>query len=342
MISRSNRTTTQAVFLTTFIIAKIFNVSYGQAQVIISPGPNSITRNIIQDRKGDMWMATFGGVFRYDGRSFTNITSTVSTARFFSVLEDRKGHLWFGSIGSGVFLYDGKSFQNFTTKEGLLNNEITCMYEDRTGDIWFGVNGGVSRYDGRSFRNYMMNGDAMIEDRTGKTVPDLTRPPKEVNSIVEDNTGRLWLGTRGRTFIYDGKAMTSFSHDDTSFINIRSIMKDKKGNIWLGGGDGVRNGLWRYDGSTCTNINRNFVGYIYEDKKGNIWTSSQNANDRRWALSRYDERSLADIKPTATEIRSEYEDNKGMIFGIVEAHDGNIWFGALDGVHRYDGNTIVR
>src|SRR5882672_4588583 len=79
-------------------------------------GPNSITRAIKQDRKGNIWMASWEGVFRYDGKSFTNITSTVSSARFFSVLEDRKGNLWFGSIGSGVYYYDGNSFQNFTTR----------------------------------------------------------------------------------------------------------------------------------------------------------------------------------------------------------------------------------
>src|SRR6187402_2138558 len=83
-------------------------------EVITSHGPNRITRNIIQDRKGNIWMAAFDGIFRYDGKLFTHMTSKVSSARFFSVLEDRKGNFWFGSIGSGVYYYDGKSFQNFT------------------------------------------------------------------------------------------------------------------------------------------------------------------------------------------------------------------------------------
>ncbi len=43
--------------------------------------------------------------------------------------------------------------------------------------IWFGANGGASVYDGRSFRNFFINGDAIIEVRTGKTFPDFTRPP---------------------------------------------------------------------------------------------------------------------------------------------------------------------
>ena len=50
---------------------------------------------------------------------------------------------------------------------------------------------------------------------------------------------------------------------------------------------------------------------------------------------------MTNKKPTVTEIKSEYEDNRGMIFGILEANNGSIWFGTLDGVRRYDGNTIT-
>ncbi|MEP6931724.1 MAG: two-component regulator propeller domain-containing protein [Flavobacterium sp.] len=150
--------------------------------VITSHGPEWISRNIIQDRKNNIWIAAFSGIFRYDGKSFANITSKVIKARFFSLLEDRNGNLWFGSIGSGVFYYDGKSFQNFSTTNGLLNNEVTSIYEDKKGNMWFGVSGGVSCYDGNSFRNYIIDGDVMNEDRTGKTFPN--RRPYEINSII--------------------------------------------------------------------------------------------------------------------------------------------------------------
>ncbi|MCS3737636.1 ligand-binding sensor domain-containing protein [Mucilaginibacter dorajii] len=292
--------------------------------VITSSGPNLITRNIIQDKKGNIWIAAFDGIFKYDGKSFTNITGKVSSARFFSVLEDRRGNLWFGSIGSGVYYYDGKSFQNFTTKDGLAGNSVTCIYEDKTGNIWFGA----SRYDGKSFRNFTAKDELSNNN---------------VNSVIEDKTGKFWFATGGNTFVYDGKTFAAFIHNGKPFTNVRSIIEDKKGNIWLGGGDG----LWRYDGKTFTNFTQKFVGHIIEDKKGNIWTSSESANSpawvstetgniQAWALSRYDEKSLSDKKPTVTEIT-----NKGMIFGILEDDKGSIWFGTFDGVHRYDGNTIT-
>ena len=313
-----------------------------------STGPKTITRTIRQDSKGNIWIAAFDGIFRYDGKSFTNITSGVSSARFFSVLEDRKGYLWFGSIGSGVFRYDprrvdGQSFQNFTMKDGLLNNEVLDIYEDKKGNIWLGVSGGASRYDpsradGKSFQNFIINGDAMNEDRTGQTFPE--RAPYGVNSIVEDKKGKLWFATRGNTFVYDGKTFTPVAQNGEPFTNVRTLIEDHKGNIWLAGEEG----LWRFDGSTYTNVRKNFVGYIIEDKRGNIWTSSENANEagwaQGWALSRYDADSLSNKKPTVTIIESEHEYIKKMMFGILEAHDGTIWFGALDGVYRYDGKTI--
>ena len=322
------------------------HIQYDTKAAITSAAPKSISRNIKQDSKGNIWIAAFDGIFRYDGKSFTNITSKVSSARFFSVLEDKKGNMWFGTIGSGIYHYDGKSFQNFTTNEGLVNNEIVCIYEDKAGHIWFGANGGVSLYDpsrtdGKLFRNYIMTGDSIIEDRTGKSVPNLQRPPHEINSIVEDKAGKFWLGTRENTFVFDGSTFKTIIHNGEPFTNVRTIIEDKKGNIWLGGNDG----LWRYDGSTFTNLTRNFVGYIHEDKRGNIWTSSDVANEtgwvKGWALSRYDEKSLSDQKPAVTEIKSDYKPIKGMIFGILEAQDGTIWFGATDGVYRYNGNAIT-
>ena len=320
------------------------NIKSGTKDAITSYGPDNITRNIIQDRSGNIWIAAFDGIFRFDGKSFANITSEVSPARFFSVIEDRKGNLWFGSIGSGVYSYDGKSFRNFSTMDGLVSNEIVCIYEDKIGNIWFGGNGGVSRYDGKFFQNYTMRGDSITEDTTRNSLLNSTTKEKrsggtvnEVTSIIEDKTGKFWFATRGHTFVYDGKEFNTLAHNGKPFENVRSIIQDKDGGIWLGGSSG----LWRYDGRTFTNITQNFVGYIYEDKKGSIWTSSQRAGDGRWLLSRYDKNTSLSKKPTVTKIESEYEDNRGMIFGILEADDGNIWLGTLNGVRRYDGKTIT-
>ena len=301
--------------------------------------PMSMVRNVKQARNGDILVASYFGVFRYDGTSFTNITSTINSPSFWDVLEDRNGNLWFGTRDSGVYLLpSGKTtFQHFTTKDGLASNYGALhLYEDKAGNIWFGTVSGAYRYDGKSLRSFTTK-DGL--------------PNNDINTIMEDNTGKLWFGTRGEACFYDGKTFTVLKNKDgKAFNNVWSIIEDKKGNIWFGAtiiedkrGDTsfVSQGLWRYDGSTYTKVSQKGAYAIIEDKNGNIWTTGEVKPNGDWALSRYDANSLYNKNPTITEIMSV---KQGCLCGILEDNDGNIWFGALgprSGVYRYDGKTIT-
>ncbi|WP_205942777.1 ligand-binding sensor domain-containing protein [Pedobacter psychroterrae] len=275
-----------------------------------------MVRNVKQAKNGDILIAAFNGVVRYDGKSFTNITSKISSPSFWDVLEDRKGNLWFSSRDSGVYHYNGKSFQHFTTKDGLASNMVFSIYEDKKGNIWFGTSVGASRYDGKSFQN-----------------------SKEM-LVLEDKTGKLSFSTGGGARIYDGKTFTVLKNKaGKPFTNVGTIIEDKKGNILFSNVDG----LWRYDGSTFTNFSKRGAYALIEDKKGNIWTTGEVIPNGDWVLSRYDQKSLYNKKPRLTEII--LVQGPGMLCGILEANDGSIWFGGLgsiiSGVFRYDGKTIT-
>jgi len=293
-------------------------INYNIKDTVTSYGPNTMVRHIKKGRNGTILIAaSWGGIFRYDGKYFTKLTSKLSTHRFWNVLEDRRGNLWFASMDSGVYNYNGRSFKHFTTREGLVNNGVMSIYEDKKGNIWFGTGGGVSRYDGKNFQNFTTK-DGL--------------PNNGVTTIMEDKTGKLWIGA-GEPCFYDGETFTVLKKkDDEAIKNVWSIIEDKKGNIWFGG-----NGLWRYSGGTITNITRKFTGNVYEDKKGNIWTTDEVKPGGYWALSRYDQESLYNIKPTVTEIMSQ----PLMLCGILEANDGSIWVGSMHGAYRYDGKTIT-
>ncbi|MFC0774214.1 ligand-binding sensor domain-containing protein [Terrimonas alba] len=298
-------------------------------ELATSKVPMGQVRNVKQDRNGNILIAAGWGGVRYDGKSFTNLTSKLGSHRFWDVLEDRRGNIWFASYDSGVYYYNGKSlptgqagFQHFTTREGLANNAVMCIYEDKAGIIWFGTGGGgVSRYDGKSFRNFTT--------KDGLSNNDLT-------TIMEDKTGKLWFGTRGEPCFYDGKTFTILKNKDgKAFKNVWSIIEDKKGSIWFGDVDG----LWRYDGSVITKVSQRGAYAIIEDKKGNIWTTGSITpyDGSVWALSRYDAKSLYNKKPTVTEIKS----GGPAFLGLLEANDGSIWFGSAGAVHRYDGKTFT-
>ncbi|MES2809267.1 MAG: two-component regulator propeller domain-containing protein [Bacteroidota bacterium] len=299
------------------------NVKPEIKDTIVARAPNSMVRSIRRAGNGDLLIASFDGVYRYDGKSFTNLTGNINSPSFFDVLEDRKGQLWFASRDSGIYRFNGKAMQHFTTKDGLATNTTLQLYEDRAGNIWFGA----TRYDGKSFRNFT----------TKDGFPSTT-----IRLLLEDKTGKLWFGGQGEDmFVYDtglngevgqGKAFTLFKNKDGKAINgVWSIIEDKRGNIWFSD-----NGLWRYDGKALTKVSQVGALAIIEDKKGNIWTSLGSS------ISYYDKQSLFTANPTVKEIKVVGANS--FLFTIAEAKDGSIWAGARgpeSKVFRYDGKTIT-
>jgi ligand-binding sensor domain-containing protein len=66
-------------------------------------------------------------------------------------LQDKKGNLWFVTTGDGVYRYDGKSFTQFTATNGHIGNIVNCIFEDKDGKIWIGTVAGAGLYDGKTF-----------------------------------------------------------------------------------------------------------------------------------------------------------------------------------------------
>ncbi|MBA4851443.1 YceI family protein [Emticicia sp. BO119] len=308
-------------------------------------GPNLMARNIKKGRNGTILIAgpnnaSFGDVFRYDGKSFTNLTNKIGQHKFWDVLEDLHGNIWVTTLDSGIYHYDGKFFRHFTTTDGLADNQVKSVYEDKDGIIWFGTGAGISRYDpnqagGKSFRNFT-SPNAPLFYKEGHW-------NNEINTVIEDKTGKLWVGTKGDAFVYDGEKFTTLTHKGEPFLHVTAIMEDRKGTIWLSGYNGFSGGrrpggLYRYNGSTFTKVSERGAYAIIEDKKGNIWTTGpvNPANQAVQALSRYDAETLDSDNPTLTEIMSGRA-----FFGLLEANDGSIWFGDATGVYSYNGKTIT-
>ncbi len=70
-----------------------------------------------------------------------------------SLFQDRKGYIWVGTKG-GVSRFDGVSFMNLTPNEGLFNSQVLSIIEDYKGTIWFLTNHGISGYDGHEIKSY--------------------------------------------------------------------------------------------------------------------------------------------------------------------------------------------
>src|ERR1700722_2297987 len=67
--------------------------------------------------------------------------------------QDKMGNLWIGTLG-GLSRYDGHTFTNYTVKNGLQSNMISALAVDTSGNIWISGAAGISQFNGKKFVNY--------------------------------------------------------------------------------------------------------------------------------------------------------------------------------------------
>lgn len=108
-------------------------------------------------------------------------------------LLDKDGNLWFSINGEGAYRYDGKSFTNFTIKDGLCNNNISSIIQDKSLNILFGTNKGIFKYGGKTFITIPMSDTLSI------------------TSLLEYREGNIWFGVINKgIYRYDGKNVSNF------------------------------------------------------------------------------------------------------------------------------------
>lgn len=229
-------------------------------------------------------------------------------------LLDKAGNLWFSIIGEGAYRYDGKSFTNFTTKNGLCSNHVSAIIQDKSGNILFGTENGICKYDGNTFTKY--------------PVPDTL----SITCMLEDKDGNLWFGTMGKgIYRYNGATLDNFLNNNDHTFNlgttnqlILDMLQDKNGNLWFSSWNG--GGVWRYDGKDF----KNFLppADYYKTNQDN-----RNLNNSQRTFGK---------TPYTTYASSLHHITDDMIFSMTEDHLGNIWFATRNhGICRYNGKTFT-
>ncbi|MBB3696852.1 response regulator [Flammeovirga yaeyamensis] len=127
----------------------------------------------------------------------------------------------------------GAIFQHYTTRQGLSQNDINCLFQDSQGLLWMGTNDGLSSFDGYTFKDYRMD------------THDI--PSNLINKIIEDDFGNLWLGTADAglcRFNLKTEVFTTFGNtaETPKLItknNVYRMVLDKQGNLWFGNTKGL-------------------------------------------------------------------------------------------------------
>ena len=204
-------------------------------------------------------------------------------------------------------------WRTYDVTDGLLDDDVLAIYQDRDGYLWFGTwSGGVSRYDGGTWVT-LTQADGLASNW--------------VWSVCQDRDGNMWFGTRAGVTRYNGERMETFLPcEDVDSNGIWSMVQDNAGDLWFG----THDGLHRYDGTTWTRYTTadglagNRVRAALCDEDGQLWFGTDGG------ASRYDGRSF-----------QSYTTEEGLLSNSVRAiargSGGSLLFGTVRGISRYDG-----
>src|SRR5882672_2659083 len=110
--------------------------------------PQNSVNAVIQSRDGYLWLATFGGLARFDGLKFTifdsvNVPGLMSN-RVIAEYEDKRGRLWIGTEHAGLTCREAGRVTTFTIRDGLPSNFIHSIREDNEDNLWINTASGVA------------------------------------------------------------------------------------------------------------------------------------------------------------------------------------------------------
>jgi len=222
-------------------------------------------------------------------------------------------------------------YKLFTIDQGLSQNSVNCMLQDRMGFMWFGTQEGLNRYDGYEFRQYKY--DFRDPNSLGNNY---------VQSLVQDSSGRIWIGTQGGGLnLYEPSLdrFTRYRHrrDETNTPGnnlINALIIDNDQVIWIGT---FGTGLDRFDPGTDqfehfthdpnnpSTLSDNHVTALAMDQSGFIWIGTSNG------LNRLDpvHRRIARVY-SKTGNPEPLPDNRITALLIDEA--GTLWVGTENGL----------
>ena len=273
-----------------------------------------------------------------------------------SILEDSKGNYWFGSWNEGVARFDGETLTYFTVEDGLSDNQIRSIREDRNGVVWFEGGVGISGFDGEKV--------ITPTDRDYTSRDDWQLSPGDLWFKEDGAMGATETEAQPGAYRYDGESFTYLAYpvpaDRAQGFNYATtdIARGRSGRVWLATYDAV----FGYDGESFTVIDDESLGHnegtgrlhvrsVFEDSQGRLWIGNNGIGvilyDGHTATQFTQENGLGFLGPhggRTVPLPGDVTDGSPTlhrVFSIGEDRAGNIWFGTVEsGAWRYDGRSL--
>jgi ligand-binding sensor domain-containing protein/signal transduction histidine kinase len=315
--------------------------------------PQNSVHHILQTRDGYLWVATEGGVARFNGIQFTVFNQennpAFSSNDICCFAEDRRGVLWIGT-SDGLLRYAEGTFRRYTTSDGLPSPVVLAVAPTDDGFLIVLTSGGPARYDGLKFTPLALsasalgtgsNDQAWLATATGlflynqehlRTVPVAGLPMEPIEGLGSLEDGSQWVRTRTAFLLWSkGHLRTWSTGHELPGTRVQSFLADSRGTLWVGTDQGL---VALSSGSTEKNarlevqpaLGLTSILTMFEDREHNLWIGTDTAGLHVLRQQKF--RTLPSLSGYPTS-------------AITQTTDGAVWLGSRgEGLFRYlDGQT---
>ncbi len=261
--------------------------------------PQNTVHGFLQSRDGYLWLATEGGLVRFDGYQFTVFdsrnTPAIKSDNIRSLLEDEQGSIWIAT-GEGLCKRKREQFETVATPR----TDFLTLQRGLTGNIWAVMPSGLMRLDegsggpgnGEIFHideasskltgAMAVRGDGTVSLGTqsglemfrGGRFADASGnlPPGAVNALLLDHSSRLWVGTAKGLFESDPRDARRFEAVQGANTGaVLSLFEDWEGSVWAG----TENGLTRLSANSGRTLSGVSVIAMGQDAEGDLWVGTE-------------------------------------------------------------------
>jgi len=226
--------------------------------------PSNNLLQVLQDKKGYIWISSFNGLIRFDGNTFdvynSELLPELKSNGFSTLSEDLAGNLYFGTLTSGLLKFDGSSF-SLSKIEKDFSGSITGSITDRKGKLWVAVKNNGVYYKEEGEDNFIRVENVLFGSNL-------------ISDILETDKGQIWFATDNNGIVvYDG---SGYSQLDNALIARKKIIciNEYDNRIFLGTSDGLvvyENNEW----SSVRGTDGYYINALAHDANGNLWLATE-------------------------------------------------------------------
>lgn len=312
--------------------------------VNITDNSNAV-RLIYQLSDGDILISNReGDLYHYDDQlKQIAITSTFPSS-IYSLLEEPKGVVWYGSRAHGIFKSDFHKTKSATINL-LPGNRVTAIYSDFKNRIWLSA---YNVLDGTTNDGLTL---AVSDKGHFKFSRYLNNRPMDmgVRYITADHDNWMWVGTNNGLCVFhpdsiienpDSYYLYNYDQGDLLASRVKCLFFDSKCRMWvgtMGGGLSMCEPSGNYSNLTFTHygksegLTNNIIQSIQEDNNGKIWVATE------YGISRItpENHKIENFFFSSTVLGNVYSESSAL-----RLPDGRLMFGTSHGMVVFDPNDI--